>query len=251
MPKRNGAAIDERPHKKAKLIGGFNETITLKVGIEPETKAFSVHKAVLCEVSSFFKAACNPTWMKNEDKVIRLPDDNPEAIQAMIYWMYQDKLGITDDEYEAPTRSGEALDTFWGLLVKIYIVGDKYDLPGLRNQVIDTLIYEMENVGDEFPMGIIPYIYEHTIGPENPLRKLTIASMKRYLSSRTLLANKEILCPGFLYELTFALVKDCEYRDEDEDNLSIDFCERFHSHADPNKICVKLRARDIVENVKD
>ena len=70
----------------------MGEIIKLIAG-EGESKAtFSIHRSVLCASSPFFEAACKPQWMKPDDRLIKLPEDDPEAIQLLVYWMYHDEI---------------------------------------------------------------------------------------------------------------------------------------------------------------
>ncbi|KAH6723393.1 hypothetical protein BKA61DRAFT_10539 [Leptodontidium sp. MPI-SDFR-AT-0119] len=113
---------------------GLDEIISLVVGKVPQTTTFSVHKSVLCETSPFFKATCKPEWMKPEDKVVRLPEDNVDAIRAMIYWMYQDRIGFTDKQeasYRIEILAENGMDSIWGLWARLYIIGDRYGIPRL------------------------------------------------------------------------------------------------------------------------
>jgi hypothetical protein len=63
----------------------LDESITLVVGEGEQQTFLNVHKNVLCAFSPFFEAACKPEWMK-DDKVIKLPEDDLEAVRGMVYW---------------------------------------------------------------------------------------------------------------------------------------------------------------------
>ena len=58
-----------------------------------------------------------------QNGVLDLSDDQPEAVETLISFIYESALEIGSD-YE--------LDD----LIQLYILGDKYDVPGLRERVI-------------------------------------------------------------------------------------------------------------------
>ncbi|KAF2868103.1 hypothetical protein BDV95DRAFT_580259 [Massariosphaeria phaeospora] len=52
-------------------------------------KTFHVHKAVVCAGADFFRKASQfPVGKEAEDKVINLPDDDPEMIRRMVMFLY-------------------------------------------------------------------------------------------------------------------------------------------------------------------
>jgi len=46
---------------------------------------FLVHKRILCENSPFFESVCKPEWVKDHEKMIKLPEDDPELVEIMVY----------------------------------------------------------------------------------------------------------------------------------------------------------------------
>lgn len=93
--------LDRRPFKKARLFEQVNqdsrclvsmltviksassETITLLVG-EDEIR-FLVHEKILCENSPFFESLCKSEWMEDHEKMEKLPEDDPELVDIMVY----------------------------------------------------------------------------------------------------------------------------------------------------------------------
>ncbi|KAG4438069.1 hypothetical protein IFR05_006435 [Cadophora sp. M221] len=240
-----------------KLLSGLDEIISLVVGNEPQTTTLSIHKSVLCETSPFFKAACKPEWLKSEDKVIRLPEDNVDAILAMIYWMYQDRIGFTDKQeasYRFEILSESEMDSIWGLWSRLYIIGDKYGIPRLRNHVIDAMFHYRDKVG-QLPSLLIPYVYQHTASSDDPLRRLLVAFMKVDLTEAYLVKNEKVLSSEFLFELTMAFVKSYRngdsYDDVPDDWGCDEICESFHIHDDETRICESLHLPVLLKEAKN
>lgn len=105
----------------------LEEVVTLEVGKDDKQVKFTVHQNMLCAASLSFQAACKPEWMKREDRVIKLPEDDPEAMRVFIYWVYHDKISIPMGlkESNASDDMKEAMKTVFGLLTKLYLVGEK------------------------------------------------------------------------------------------------------------------------------
>ncbi|KAH7215686.1 hypothetical protein DER44DRAFT_653241 [Fusarium oxysporum] len=51
---------------------------------------YSVHKAIICPRSHFFKAACDGKFKEAQTGTIDLPDDDPVAVRMMIEYLYHD-----------------------------------------------------------------------------------------------------------------------------------------------------------------
>jgi hypothetical protein len=46
---------------------------------------FRIHEKILCENSPFFKSLCKSAWLKDHEKMIKLPKDDPELVDIMVY----------------------------------------------------------------------------------------------------------------------------------------------------------------------
>ncbi|EME86766.1 uncharacterized protein MYCFIDRAFT_194727 [Pseudocercospora fijiensis CIRAD86] len=65
---------DDAPSTPAKRIN------PLKVLVGPKEDVFFIHEDVICASSAFFKAACSNTWKENQEKTVKLPTADPNAI---------------------------------------------------------------------------------------------------------------------------------------------------------------------------
>jgi len=161
-------------------IRSLDEMITLVVGENDKKATITIHKKVLCAYSPFFEAACKPEWMKPEEKVINLPEDNPEAIKAMVYWMYYNRICIPKSQvqmaFELESESPEGLFTAWGLLVRLYILGDKYQMPRLKNDSIDALIRIWKGVSWT-KIDVVTFAFNNT-ATSSSLRSVLISMLR-------------------------------------------------------------------------
>ncbi|KAG5659615.1 hypothetical protein KAF25_002174 [Fusarium avenaceum] len=50
---------------------------------------YEVHKAIVCSRSPFFKRACDGNFEESQTSEVKLPDDDPVAVQMMIEYLYR------------------------------------------------------------------------------------------------------------------------------------------------------------------
>lgn len=127
--------------------------VTLYVG--QESTKFHVHENTLCKLP-FFKAALQGQFREASDKIMRLPEDNPEAFSVLVEHLIvggcsfsfdtvklqriQENLGRTPETQEHEL-AGEQLALRLKELVKgafyiqVYVIADKYDCPELCQKV--------------------------------------------------------------------------------------------------------------------
>jgi hypothetical protein len=233
----------------------LEDTITLVVGPGDKERRLVVHKDVLCGASPFFEAACKPEWMNPNDKVLKLPDDDPETIQAMVYWMYYNTIcvleAISYRNFDFETTAEEAMGTIWGLFAKLYVCGDKYQMPRLQNDAADAMTEYSDNCKFNCP-AIIPWVYEHT-SSDSRLRRLLVTIVRLFFCGDEIASCKKLLCPEFLFDLTFSFFKDKDKEyDGEQFNVylalpSKEFCKLYHVHPTGVSPCKQQKYYDIYE----
>ncbi|KAE9373267.1 hypothetical protein N431DRAFT_337511 [Stipitochalara longipes BDJ] len=221
----------------------LEEFVTLEVGEGDEQVKISVHQNILCAASPFFEAACKPEWMKSEGRVIKLPEDDPEAIRGFVYWAYYDEISIAK-ELPVSQRSDNmenAMQTVFGLLAKLYLLGEKYQIPRLKNDAIDaTMLY---NPNSWLPIATVLHIYENTL-PESPFRKLMLDIVLYDYEADQIEECAEMMCRDFLVDLAISLSKKDSIFDEygrAEKMPTPEFCKRYHTHANSAEYCRKKK----------
>lgn len=100
-----------------------------------------IHKEILCQQSPYFKAAFTDHWKEGQENLITLNEVNPGLLSAFVMdWFYTGQLL---KKYSAGNGRTDLL------LVEAYIFADRYDVPGLRREIVDNFytacISEKEN----------------------------------------------------------------------------------------------------------
>lgn len=114
--------------------------ITLYTG-EDRIK-FHVHEDKLCELS-FFRAALQGQFKEASEKAINMPEDDPDAVSALIEWLYTGGYTIHENKlYESTMKLREVSEVLdpspaflRGLLhLEVYVVASKYDCSALQRE---------------------------------------------------------------------------------------------------------------------
>ena len=137
-------------------------TVTLFVG--EDKRPFHVHRSLLCEASSFFKAAFEGNFRETSEQKMDLPEEDEGSFDLFVQWLY-------DRHYEIPLGW---LERFLEP-VKLYVLADKYDVRGLRSLIIEKL-FEMGKqcmrTNKAAPgWEAMAYVYDHT-SQNSGLRRL-------------------------------------------------------------------------------
>ena len=132
-------------------------------------RTWKVHRAILCPQSSFFEKACNNGFLvsyycdivdyeatlyltnvsqESQTRKIDLMEDDPDAVDRMLHYLYTHKYRDGSDSADLPVRYGddEANEICDSLLLDITmcIMADKYDVPllnvGFNNMLKATCI---------------------------------------------------------------------------------------------------------------
>lgn len=152
---------------------GFTKDIEALVG--PEKQRFSIHEHVICNRSSFFKAACSERWQQNGTlKAIELPEDDADIFDIYLYCMYGTFVDVGDLNDTLDAEEGlSTLDRTHLRLVKTYMLADKLGDIVTTNMVVDRMI-DLTDSAKQLPGNETTRIVTSYTSQESPLRKLFI-----------------------------------------------------------------------------
>ncbi|KAF2428362.1 hypothetical protein EJ08DRAFT_699224 [Tothia fuscella] len=135
------------------------DTARIEVGAEPVV--FVVHVDLLCAQTPYFSKTLHDESSKSDEKVIRLPDDEPETVRSI------PELGLRPHRPRwSPTISVCGVSQFY----KLWILADKVQISTLKNSA-------MEGITSTYAQGcavgspsLVNLVYGKTL-PRSPLRK--------------------------------------------------------------------------------
>ena len=211
----------------------FNGLVIVLVGLDEYR--FDVHKDILCQASAFFKAALRGNFIESHGTV-RVPEQEVTTFKCFIRWVYTRRLGgfyYTDTM--SPSRSQMDLDVKdrvkelqlepddlpWDdpfrkrrdlanyhdlpllLLVKLYILADVLQVPGLQDHVITAMdyIYYPKDTGAYWQQDIDL----RPAGLEKPVESINLAwsmspdrsNLRRLMLAMVCDSTKDISEPPF------------------------------------------------------
>ncbi|KAK3647278.1 hypothetical protein LTR56_008109 [Elasticomyces elasticus] len=162
------------------MING--EKLIVKVGSGHGTKTSTVPKALLCKVACFAVAFKAGRFLEATTGYATLPDDHPQAFEALLYYLYHGELEFSDigNATTDPQLSIE-LET----CRQIWVFGDKYELSAVQNALILGMCELMTHrtprwakPGEQFDNRKLEITFatlELYLGAEaSPLRKLMV-----------------------------------------------------------------------------
>jgi hypothetical protein len=137
--------------------------VTFRVGSE-NPQDYAIHESLIKPVSEFVSLALDKDWKEAKERLIPLPDDDPEVFELLQTWLYNNTIpsmnpvdGVKDAaEYK--------------MLVAAYILGDKFGITDFKDAIIDSMILKLRHTA-RFDARLGNMVYDNT--PErSPLRKL-------------------------------------------------------------------------------
>ena len=104
----------------------------MKVGgtdAKPAQK-FIVHKAIICQKSTFFRVALAGNFKEAAQQEVELPTDDAAIFDTFVEWLYTSEISVR------PDPEGQRI---WQWFVELYILGDKLDAKDFKNHVMNSM----------------------------------------------------------------------------------------------------------------
>ncbi|KAM0181824.1 hypothetical protein ACHAPF_001348 [Botrytis cinerea] len=234
--KRRIDGVDMRPYKKTCLLASFSETVKLIVGPVVMSKTFVVHKNILCAASPVFEASFKPEWQEGVDATMKLPEDDPRYFAPLLYWIYNNEIVYP-----------QGCSTIEGL-AEVYHLAEKYLMPRLQNDLIDSLVYETVTIDRIFLPESINSIFKNSPAASKLRLFVVNSTLKNWVLAKHFKSKPGDLCADFLFEIFSAFAEDpragLKETFLDSENQ---YCELYHIHeAEEQGKCKALKLPDHV-----
>jgi hypothetical protein len=170
----------------------YYTTTSILVGTEEQK--FTMHNALICALSRFFKAACSRHCGSSESRAIRLPEISIDDFQLYADWVYLSTIGVEDGDDDADK-----------VYCRMYILGDVLDDYRLRNAAMERLIDGLKCTAQPNPDTVWD-IYERT-PTGSPLRKFLVDRTVGMGDHDKFAGDVELYPAGFVQELAVSLIR--------------------------------------------
>jgi hypothetical protein len=107
------------------------------VGKEPTQEHFSVHEGIMCARSEFFRRAMNGNWAERAERLIRLPEDDPEIFAIYVNLVYTNVVATR------PAVEVKTTDIFTSEFIelsKLYVLAEKLCDIAAKNAAIESFM---------------------------------------------------------------------------------------------------------------
>lgn len=142
----------------------MSPVIILTVGVEEIT--FHVYEDLLCCLP-FFRAALQSGFKETADKKIRMPEDEPVIIAALIEYLYVGNYTYTygRDLDVTQTNNTPPPDLMEGLFhLQVYATAFKYDCQGLAEAALGSVIYVLQQLEGIVVVQLLKEAYNRSCG---------------------------------------------------------------------------------------
>ena len=140
-----------------------SEVVEIQVGSGADKQSFMVHEGILRYYSGYFEAALGGSFSEATSRIIKLEEEEVWIFKRFVLWLYTSTYHPPDeanDNYEA--------------MCKLWILGDRRQIPLLANTMIDMLRDEIVRLWTLLLKAhTFEYIYQYTT-PESALRKFMV-----------------------------------------------------------------------------
>ena len=136
--------------------------VNVNVGPGGNTEKFTTHRELLCFYSPFFKSMMNGNWEEAKSDIINLPADEPEVYEVFQNWLYGVDLNL---------ELAQSKDV--SLLLKLWIFGDKIQVPSFQNAAMDGLRLATIEPPRIIRRSEVATAFAHS-GEGSPLRKFIV-----------------------------------------------------------------------------
>lgn len=210
----------------------------LHVPPQDEPTSFSLHEQLVRKESGFIEAAFRNGWKESEEKVIHLPDHDPEHFQLFFLWVYNHIIFSAKEE-DAP--EGET-DKGWDRLANAWALGAYLQAPDFRDAVADAIIEKLW-FGFKFGQSMHESIYPST-DANAPIRKLIVdIATWRWDPSILKKQKNDGSWSDFFYDLSVAMMSSRKTIDLSGSPPWVrDPC-AYHEHLNKNSACYKSKRK--------
>ncbi|RDL38379.1 uncharacterized protein BP5553_02719 [Venustampulla echinocandica] len=227
----------------------LGSVVTLVAGHGPQQASFVVHREPLSRASPFFKAACSSKWMGPQQSLINLPEDDPEIVKMLVFWIYEGRICVSRESVELTSTAltvAEVLESSFGLFIRLFVLAEKYQMAALQNDALNAIIWRGHDRKPLNILRVVPYIYQNTHSSDSPLRRLIVELTSAGCESEEIQQVNEEIGLGFEFFQDFTT---WFFQDMDPNPVPLvspsysnvvlakAFCDQFHTHIEDNHDC--------------
>jgi BTB/POZ domain len=146
--------------------------VVIKVGSSQEI--FHVHKAFLCEVSPFFRAALDGAFKEALEDAMTFPEDKQETFERFLAWLYFKEYAVTSKEGSARLEDKDT-ENCWDDIIDDHVFADKIKAEAFDREIMTRVLHAYQFWGlKQMKFKAIVRIYTEC-RENSSLRRLAVA----------------------------------------------------------------------------
>ncbi|KAI4915514.1 hypothetical protein J4E90_003959 [Alternaria incomplexa] len=214
----------------APTITNKHDTILIKVGSGSNIQQYNLHVEALRARSRHFYEAL-PACSNEERTAIHLACSAPKRFDAFTNWLYS---GSLDSSNEVNVR--------YLFLCELHVSADTFDIPLLRNKIVDVFFNKLLRDAQPLPYDIMNYIEEHL--RDSALRNMMQDIMLNCGETEDMAEWKVNLAKGFRMEggrnkdVAETIGRNSNVR-EYLVTLRGKVCEKYHEHVERDEMVLE------------
>lgn len=138
----------------------MSPVIELQVG--PNGVIFYAYKDILCRLP-FFQAALNGQFKEASEKAIKMPDDEPDIVSALLEFLYVGNYTYTYDPASSSAGGIPVQDSSEGSFhVRLHALASKYDCQPLSDLTRKSVAYVFDGLITIDAIHLLKEMYENS-----------------------------------------------------------------------------------------
>ncbi|KAF2690839.1 hypothetical protein K458DRAFT_426270 [Lentithecium fluviatile CBS 122367] len=147
------ASTEEPKPPSLSALARGNDMIVVSVG--PTQQKYRIYKDLISFYSEYFRNALKEPWKEAEDRVIELPDIEPQVFDVFVDWLYSQKVPEKNKQWVEPTdkiksNSTEHVQLAEQLVMKTYVFADRF--MDCIPPYYEVIIYAFDNLTEKSAM---------------------------------------------------------------------------------------------------
>lgn len=130
--------------------------IVLQVGSTPVT--FYAYEDIICRLS-FFRAALQGGFCEAADKIVKMPEDEPDTVASLLEFLYVGSYTYTFDGADATAVPAKDINEA-SFHVRLHALASKYDCKALAALERRSIAYVMEGLEGMDVVRVVKEMYE-------------------------------------------------------------------------------------------
>ncbi|KAI1160436.1 BTB/POZ protein [Nemania serpens] len=184
-------------------------------------KHYRVHKCIICPRSDFFAAACRGGFKEAREGKISLPDDDPKAVDLMIWYFYHldyevHGAGGATGQLPPGMSSIAVIDSELMVHAKVYALAEKYLIGSLKSLALEKFKRQaFKDWSKDSFLEAAQAVYELTMESDTELRGAVVMTLGEHTSLLDKESTKNLLITTsrLAYDLLMHIHRRGEFRE--------------------------------------